>query len=58
MDPINSKSYEDKTLRKSATEKGLKDNKGHEVNKPQRHIIYKAIKWKRMLDALSVRSYS
>ena len=35
----------------------MKDNKIHEVNKPQKHIIHKAIEWKRMLDARSVRSY-
>jgi hypothetical protein len=35
----------------------LKDTKSHEVNKPQKHIIHKAIEWKRMLDARSLRSY-
>jgi hypothetical protein len=56
-DLINSTSYEETTLQKSPFEEGLKDNKIGEVNKPQKHIIHKAIEWKRMLDARSVGSY-
>jgi hypothetical protein len=56
-DPINSTTYKDKILQKSTIKKVLKDNKAHEVNKPKKHIIHKAIEWKRMLDARSVRSY-
>ncbi len=56
-DLINSTNYEEKTLQKPTIEEGLKDTKPHEVNKPQEHIIHKAIEWKRMLEARSVRSY-
>ena len=55
---INSTSYKEKTLQKSPIEEGLNDNKIHEVNKPKKHIIHKAIEWKRMLDTRSVKSYS
>jgi hypothetical protein len=57
-DLINSTSYEEKILQKPTIEERLKDNKIHEVNRPQKHIIHKAIKWKGMLNARSVRSYS
>ncbi|MDY7035956.1 MAG: hypothetical protein SV375_07320 [Thermodesulfobacteriota bacterium] len=57
-DLINSECYKDKPLQKSVIEKGLKDNKAHEVNKLKKHIIHKAIEWKRMLDDGSATSYS
>jgi hypothetical protein len=56
-DPINSTTYKDEILQKPTIQKGLKNNEAHEVDKPQKHIIHKAIEWKRMLDARSVRSY-
>ena len=55
-DLINSTSYKEKTLQKSPIEEGLNDNKIHEVNKPKKHIIHKAIEWKRMFDTRSVKS--
>jgi hypothetical protein len=47
-----------KNSQNPALEERLKDNKVLEVNKLQKHIIHKAIEWKRMLDDQSVRSYS
>jgi hypothetical protein len=51
-------SYEEETPQKRTIEDGLKDKKVHEVNKPKKHIIHKAIEWKRMLVDGSATSYS
>ena len=56
--PVNSISYEEKIFQNPTLEERLIDNEIHEVNKLKKHLIHKAIEWKRMLDDQSVRSYS